>query len=104
MPQLLHLVFGAIGFLALASAAFAYAGWARCIGERGRAAASVVLGLVIVVGFVGGAVLAMSTVGVVLLWAAVLAGWVWLAVASAHVYTWSPHPLAAARSSEEAHR
>jgi hypothetical protein len=95
---ILHLVFGALGFLALAAAAFAYAGWCRSIGERRRATGAVVLGALVVVGFVAGAALAMSPVGTLLLWVSVLAGLLWLAVASAHVYAWSPHPVIEQRS------
>jgi hypothetical protein len=49
-------------------------------------------GLVILFGFLGGAVLATSTVGVILLWIAVLTGWVWLTVTSRRVYRVVPHP------------
>ena len=51
----------------------------------------------IVLGFVGGAALAMSPVGVGLLWIAVLAGWAWLALASARIYRWTPHPVTGQR-------
>jgi hypothetical protein len=95
---ILHLVFGALGFLALAAAAFAYAGWSRSIGERRRATWAVVLGVLVVGGFVAGAALAMNPVGTLLLWVSVLAGLLWLALASAHVYAWSPHPVIAQRS------
>ncbi|MET0736399.1 MAG: DUF998 domain-containing protein [Microbacterium sp.] len=93
---ILHLVFGAIGFVALAVAAFAYAGWARTEGVGGSAIA-IVLGCIVILGFVGGAALAMVPAGVALLWAAVLAGWLWLALASARVYRWTPHPVTGAR-------
>jgi hypothetical membrane protein len=93
---ILHLVFGAIGFLALAAAAFAYAAWLGAERLPGRALAYV-LGAIVVLGFVGGAALAMSPIGIVLLWLAVLAGWAWLALASARVYRWSPHPVLANR-------
>ncbi|MFK4836969.1 DUF998 domain-containing protein [Microbacterium sp. ZW T2_14] len=95
---ILHLVFGAIGFLALAVAAFAYAGWCRSIGERGRASLAIGLGAVVVIGFFGGAAFAMIPLGVLLLWLSVLAGLLWLALASAHVYGWSPHPVRAQRA------
>lgn len=89
---LLHLAFGAIGFLALAAAAVVHAGWCRELGERGRGRVGLVLAAVIVVAFLGGAALATQPAGVLLLWVAVAAGWLWLALASAHVYAWSPHP------------
>jgi len=95
---ILHLVFGAVGFLALAAAAFAYAGWCRSIGQRRRATLGIVLGALVVLGFFGGAAFAMIPLGVLLLWIAVLSGLLWLALASAHVYAWSPHPVLAQRS------
>jgi hypothetical protein len=93
---MLHLVFGAIGFLALASAAFAHGAWCRGRGERGRGAVSFVLGAVLILGFAGGVALGSSGVG--LIWVAVVAGWTWLALASAHVYTVVPHPVIARRA------
>ena len=95
---ILHLVFGAVGFIALAAAAFAYAAWCRSIGESRRGIVGIVLGAFVVVGFFGGAALAASPVGIVLLWIAVLAGLAWLALACAHIYSWSPHPVVAQRA------
>ncbi|GAA1058371.1 hypothetical protein GCM10017608_34040 [Agromyces luteolus] len=95
LSGILHLLFGALGFAAVAAAAFAYAGWSRRVGAPRRAALGVVLGVVIVGGFFGGAAMATTAAGVGLLWLAVVAAWTWLAVASAHVYAWSPHPLGA---------
>jgi hypothetical membrane protein len=97
LSGILHLLFGALGFLAIAVAAFAHAAWSRGIGDRGRATVSVVLGVVVVVGFVGGAALSASSAGVALLWLAVLAQFTWLALASSQVYAWSPHPLRSRR-------
>lgn len=99
---ILHLVFGALGFLALAAAAFAYSRWARTADGGWRGKAALALGIVIIVGFVGGAALVTSPVGVAALWIAVLAGWAWLALASAHIYAWSPHPVAASRAAAAA--
>ena len=93
----LHLVFGAIGFVALAAAAFAHAGWCRAIGAGRDALVSTGLALAVLVGFCGGAALATSPVGVGLLWLSVLAGLGWLALASAQIYRWSPHPVSAER-------
>lgn len=90
---ILHLLFGALGFVAVAVAAFAHAAWSRSIGARGRAAVSVVLGILILVGFVGGAALATSSIGVALLWISVLAQFVWLALVCSQIYVWAPHPL-----------
>lgn len=99
---ILHLVFGALGFVSLAAAAFAYAGWCRSIGQPRRGAWGFVLGALVVIGFFGGAALATVPVGVLLLWIAVVAGLLWLALASAHVYAWSPHPVIAQRSEQPA--
>ncbi|WP_235008200.1 DUF998 domain-containing protein [Microbacterium timonense] len=93
LSGILHLVFGALGFAALAAAAFAYAGWCRSIGARPRAGWAITLGVLVLLGFFGGAAFATIPLGVLLLWIAVLAGWLWLALASIHVYAWSPHPV-----------
>lgn len=98
LSGILHLVFGALGFAALAGAAFAYAGWCRTIGERSRAAWATVLGAIVLIGFFGGAAFATIPLGVLLLWMSVLAGLLWLALASMHVYAWSPHPVHAQRA------
>jgi hypothetical protein len=94
----LHLAAGGIGFLALSSAALVVAGWITETGSpRGgalsRAAAAVILG-----GFLGGAALATSVAGVLLLWVAVVVGWVWLAGASIWIYRRVPHPDADRRA------
>lgn len=90
---ILHLLFGALGFLAIAVAALAHALWSRSIGARGRATLSAVLGVLTIFGFVGGAILSTDSIGVALLWIAVLAQLTWLALASSQIYAWSPHPL-----------
>lgn len=41
--------------------------------------------------------LAQLPIGVALLWLAVVAGWLWLALASAHLYTVAPHPVVSQR-------
>jgi hypothetical membrane protein len=91
----LHLLFGAIGFVAIAAAAFTHAAWSRGIGAQQTP--SVVLGVVVVMGFIGGAALSSSAAGIALLWLAVLADWGWLAYACAQIYRWSPHPLRSLR-------
>jgi hypothetical protein len=98
LSGILHLLFGAIGFVAIAVAAFAHAGWSRSIGNRPRAALSVVLGILVLVGFVGGAALSSGPAGVALLWIAVLAQFLWLGLACAQIYAWTPHPLRSRRS------
>jgi len=90
---ILHLMFGALGFLAIAAASVAHGIWCRSLGDPRSASVSFVLGAVVVVGFFCGAALATSAVGITLLWLAVLAQFSWLALASAQIYRWSPHPL-----------
>lgn len=96
-----HLMAGALGFVALALAAFTYARWAAQRGATGQSRLGLVGAVLIVAGFVGGAVLAQSPLGVALLWIAVLAGWAWLGLASAHLYTVVPHPVIAERTRRE---
>ena len=68
------------------------------MGNTARANLSIVLGILVIVGFVAGAALSANSVGVALLWVAVLAQFVWLALASSQIYAWSPHPLRTARA------
>lgn len=89
---ILHLAFGAFGFLSLAIAATMVGRWFRSIGELGSASFSWVAAVVVVLGFSSGAALAMTPIGVALLWVAVVAGWVWLLVASIRTYRIAPHP------------
>jgi hypothetical protein len=89
----LHLAFGAIGFIALAAATFVVAGWlGNREDEASRARGYRLFGIVIAIGFLGGAVLATTTAGVILLWLAVVTGWAWLALTSLHLYRTVPHP------------
>src|SRR5829696_4130173 len=60
---ILHLAFGAVGFLALAAATFAYARWCTSRGESFRGRLGTGCGTVILLGFVGGATLAPSAAG-----------------------------------------
>jgi hypothetical protein len=79
---ILHLAFGGIGFLALGTAALVAGGSALL-----RAA-----GVVVILGFLGGAALSPGGAGVALLWVAVVVGWAWLAAASVRAYRVVPHP------------
>lgn len=83
---ILHLAFGAVGFLALAASALVVAA------ASPGAAFSRVAGSVVVLGFVGGAALSPGGAGIALLWIAVVVGWVWVAVASVQAYRVVPHP------------
>jgi hypothetical membrane protein len=92
MSGLLHLVAGAIGFVSLAVAALIVGAWFRRAGHPGAATTSWIAAAVIVLGFMGGAALAMVPAGVALLWLAVVAGWAWLAIASFTAYRLAPTP------------
>ncbi len=95
-----HLAFGAVTFPALAAAAVtAGQGFGRR-GEWAMKRYSVLSGAVILIGFVGGAALATTPIGVVSLWVAVVAGWAWLLVASLRIYGHVPHPDAHRRRME----
>jgi hypothetical protein len=94
---LLHLAFGAVGFVALGSAAIVFAGWCRARGLRAAGALSLVAGILVIVGFVGGGALSQMPIGVLLLWIAVLAGFAWLLCASVLTYRSVPHPVVARR-------
>jgi hypothetical protein len=88
---ILHMAFGAIGFLALAGAAFVVGGWFGRRGDRSTARYSRISGAV-VVGFLGGAALSAFPLGVAFLWVAVIVGWAWLLVTSLRAYATVAHP------------
>jgi hypothetical membrane protein len=88
----MHLAFGGVGFIALATAAFFMVGWFRARNESTPAGRARLAGFIVLVGFLGGAALATSSVGVLLLWLAVVTGWGWLAFTSLRVYRIVPHP------------
>ncbi len=92
LSGILHLAFGAVGFVALAVAAFMASGWLRGRREAVLANLSRLAGAVILLGFIGGAALSAGPAGVLLLWLAVVAGWAWLAIVCAHAYRTVPHP------------
>ncbi|MGZ1489960.1 DUF998 domain-containing protein [Brevibacterium sediminis] len=89
---ILHLVMGAAQFIGLTVAALILAGTFARRGERGRAALSRILGVVVVVAFLAGAALSASPFGVGLLWLAVVAGFAWLLVSCLWGYRIVPHP------------
>jgi len=92
---ILHLAFGGIGFIACAVAALLLGGWLSRHGERRRARWSRIAGVVILVGFLGGA--ALGPAGTSGLWLAVVVGFVWLLLASLWLYREVPHPDVARR-------
>lgn len=89
---MLHLVLGAVQFIALAVAALLLARFFASRAERTRAALSRTAGVIVVVAFVAGAALSAGPAGVVLLWLAVIAGFAWLLSASVWIYRLVPHP------------
>jgi hypothetical protein len=92
LAGLLHLAAGGLGFLCLAAGALVLARW---FGDRGMppwATYSRLSAALVLVGFLGGAALSTRLAGIVLLWLAVVAGWVWLAGASLTLYRTVPHP------------
>lgn len=88
----LHLAFGAIGFLCLAAAAFVVAPWFARRQAHAFARTSRIAGAVVALAFVGGAMLSTQVLGVVCLWIAVVVGFAWLGAASVQVYRTVPHP------------
>jgi hypothetical protein len=93
---LLHLAFGAVGFVALGAAAIVAARWFRRR-SAGAATLSLLAGIVVIVAFAAGGALSAGPIGVALLWLAVVVGWGWLAGASVTAYRAVPHPLLARR-------
>jgi len=93
---ILHVVFGGIGFLSLGTAAIVAVAWHLRRSVRG-AVLSVVAGVVVIVGFIGGGALSQMPLGVALLWIAVVAGWAWLAATCIVAYRAVPHPVIAQR-------
>lgn len=97
LSGMLHLVFGAVGFLALGIAAIVFSGWCRARGRQPAGVLSLGAGIVVILGFIGGGALAMMPVGVLFLWIAVLAGFSWLLGASLLAYQAVPNPVVARR-------
>lgn len=89
---ILHLVLGAVEFIAFAVAALLLARSFVSSEERGRALWSRVAGVVIIVGFAAGAALSAGSAGIALLWVAVITGFAWLLTASVWAYRMVPHP------------
>jgi hypothetical protein len=94
---LLHLAFGAVGFLSLGIAAIVFSRWDRLSGRPGARVFSLAAGILVIVGFVGGGALSQGPAGVLLLWIAVVAGFAWLLFASVLAYRAVPHPDVARR-------
>ena len=95
LSGVLHFAFGGIGFIAFGVAALLFGGWLVRHGERGRAAWSRGAGVVVLVGFIGGAALGPAGMGG--LWLAVVVGFAWLLLTSLRLYREVPHPVLARR-------
>lgn len=95
---LLHLAFGAVGFLALGVAAIVFSAWCRSTGRRAAGILSVIAGIVVIASFVGGGAMSQQAAGVLLLWVSVVTGLAWLAGASVIAYQAVGHPVIARRN------
>ncbi len=93
----LHMVFGLVQFVSLAIAALSLSRWAAARHDVAWALGFRAAAVVILVGFVGGAVLGQTRVGVALLWIAVVTGYGWLAAACRYLWPIVPHPVIARR-------
>lgn len=87
-----HLVAGGVGFLALAIAYVLAGRWFARRGNGRLANGTRAIGTSVFVAFIAGAATATTTFGIAMLWVAVVAGWVWLAVIAVAVYRTVPHP------------
>jgi hypothetical protein len=92
-----HLAFGAVQFVSLIAAGIALARWATHRGDPTHASRSRVLALTVLAGFIGGALLGQLTIGIALLWVAVLAAYTWLALTCMYLWHVVPHPDPARR-------
>lgn len=70
---MMHFVFGGLAFLCLGIACFLAAG---ALSRHGLSRLSMLTGLVVLLGFLGG--MAVPSIGVAGIWLAVVAGWAWL--------------------------
>ena len=93
-PGLIHFIVGTLGFVALAVSCFLAARAMSRRNVRSLARLSFVCGLVVLLGFFGGAAFS-ATLGI---WLSVLAGWTWLAVVSFHFYRVVSDPSQAPRA------
>jgi hypothetical protein len=89
---LVHLIAGAVTFIAMAIACWAGARTMSKRDERGLARLSLLAGFVVFFGFFGGAAFSSYVGGVAGIWLAVVAGWAWLAIVSRHYYRVAPNP------------
>lgn len=82
-PGLIHFIAGTLGFVCLAVSCF-FAAAAMSRRDAGSLAlVSLLSGLAVLLGFFGGPLLSLGTLGI---WFSVVVGWAWLAVLSYHLY------------------
>lgn len=86
-----HFVAGALGFMSLAVSALVASVAFSKRGVRWLSQLSLASGIAVLLGFFGGQFLGASSVTLGI-WFAVLVGWAWLAVVSAHLYRTTPKP------------
>lgn len=84
-PGLIHFIAGGLGFLALAVSCFAAAVAMSRRSLSWMARLSFVAGLAVILGFFSPMILPGIAVGTVGIWFAVVVGWAWLALVSAHL-------------------
>ncbi len=89
-PGILHFVFGMIGFVSLGISCLLAARLMSRRRQPALARVSLVAGLIVLIGFFGGA--ALGGAGILGIWISVVVGWAWLAVLSRHLYRVSPDP------------
>jgi hypothetical protein len=95
---LLHFVAGAVGFIALGVSCLLAARAMSRLNERSLARLSLASGVVVLLGFFGGALLGSHASPVLGIWIAVVVGWAWLAIMSLRLYRMAPHPHCAPQS------
>jgi hypothetical protein len=94
---LLHLVFGAVGFICVIAAAVSIGRWHRQQARRRAGRVSLVVAVVVFIGFGAGAAFSTTTAGVASIWIAVVTTWLWLAATSVDLYRRIPHPVLSRR-------
>ncbi|HVX44046.1 MAG TPA: DUF998 domain-containing protein [Mycobacteriales bacterium] len=95
-PGVLHLVFGALGFVSIGVAAVIANSWLARRGSPGPKW-SRNAGLVIILAFVSGGALSNHSSGVALIWVTVVLTWAWLAAIAINAYRAVPDPAAPVR-------
>lgn len=90
---LIHFIAGTLGFVSLAVSCFFAASTMSRRNAPSFALLSLVSGLAVLLGFFGGPLLSLGTLGI---WLSVVVGWGWLAAVSYHLYGVAQVPMGAA--------